>query len=98
MRLPSLSLHSIEGARAGPRAKTAVPAKVGGKFSIRSAFSLVLLLALPLYLLIVVSSLIWLFKTISNALHSLVPPQMPAAVEPLGVESDYAKLGSKNKM
>ncbi|KAJ7685640.1 hypothetical protein DFH06DRAFT_1264782 [Mycena polygramma] len=66
MRLPSLSLHGIEGAFAGPGAKTVIPAKVGGKFSIR-----------------------------------LVPPQTPAAVEPLVVsylESEFAKLGSKNKM
>jgi len=35
MRLPSLSLHGIEGAFAGPGAKTVIPAKVGGKFSIR---------------------------------------------------------------
>ncbi|KAJ7291897.1 hypothetical protein C8J57DRAFT_1274164 [Mycena rebaudengoi] len=35
MRLPSLSLHGIEGAFSGPGAKTVIPAKVGGKFSIR---------------------------------------------------------------
>ncbi|KAJ7687614.1 hypothetical protein B0H17DRAFT_1160434 [Mycena rosella] len=66
MRLPSLSLHGIEGAFAGPGAKTVIPAKVGGKFSIR-----------------------------------LVPPQTPDAVEPLVVsylESEFAKLGSKNRM
>ncbi|KAJ7035849.1 hypothetical protein C8F04DRAFT_1096925 [Mycena alexandri] len=66
MRLPSLSLHGIEGAFAGPGAKTVIPAKVGGKFSIR-----------------------------------LVPPQTPDAVEPLVksyLESEFAKLGSKNKM
>ncbi|KAJ6603299.1 hypothetical protein DFH09DRAFT_1124141 [Mycena vulgaris] len=66
MRHPSLSLHGIEGAFSGPGAKTVIPAKVGGKFSIR-----------------------------------LVPPQTPAAVEPLVVsylESEFAKLGSKNKM
>ncbi|KAJ7510601.1 hypothetical protein B0H11DRAFT_1700711 [Mycena galericulata] len=66
MRLPSLSLHGIEGAFAGPGAKTVIPAKVGGKFSIR-----------------------------------LVPPQTPAAVEPLVVaylQSEFAKLGSKNRM
>ncbi|KAJ7834379.1 hypothetical protein B0H14DRAFT_2798608 [Mycena olivaceomarginata] len=56
MRLPSLSLHGIEGAFAGPGAKTVIPAKVGGKFSIR-----------------------------------LVPPQTPAS-------SEFAKLGSKNKL
>ncbi|KAJ7083462.1 hypothetical protein C8R44DRAFT_822476 [Mycena epipterygia] len=66
MRLPSLSLHGIEGAFSGPGAKTVIPAKVGGKFSIR-----------------------------------LVPPQTPDAVEPLVrsfLESEFAKLGSKNKM
>ncbi|KAJ7141643.1 hypothetical protein C8R46DRAFT_1135459 [Mycena filopes] len=66
MRLPSLSLHGIEGAFAGPGAKTVIPAKVGGKFSIR-----------------------------------LVPPQTPDAVEPLVktyLESEFAKLGSKNTM
>ncbi|KAJ7482464.1 hypothetical protein FB451DRAFT_1393808 [Mycena latifolia] len=35
MRLPSFSLHGIEGAFAGPGAKTVIPAEVGGKFSIR---------------------------------------------------------------
>ncbi|KAJ6545628.1 hypothetical protein B0H19DRAFT_285850 [Mycena capillaripes] len=66
MCLPSLSLHGIEGAFAGPGAKTVIPAKVGGKYSIR-----------------------------------LVPPQTPAAVEPLVVqylESEFAKLGSKTRM
>ena len=36
MRLPSLSLHGIEGAFSGEGAKTVIPAKVAGKFSIRS--------------------------------------------------------------
>lgn len=35
MRMPSLSLHGIEGAFYGPGAKTVIPAKVSGKFSIR---------------------------------------------------------------
>ncbi|KAF7316621.1 CNDP dipeptidase [Mycena chlorophos] len=35
MRQPSLSLHGIEGAFYGPGAKTVIPAKVAGKFSIR---------------------------------------------------------------
>ncbi|KZT59260.1 CNDP dipeptidase [Calocera cornea HHB12733] len=35
MRNPSLSLHGIEGAFYGPGAKTVIPAKVQGKFSIR---------------------------------------------------------------
>ncbi|KAJ7067201.1 hypothetical protein C8F01DRAFT_1120624, partial [Mycena amicta] len=35
MRQPSLSLHGIEGAFSGPGAKTVIPAKVAGKFSIR---------------------------------------------------------------
>ena len=35
MRSPSLSLHGIEGAFYGAGAKTVIPAKVGGKFSIR---------------------------------------------------------------
>lgn len=34
-RYPSLSLHGIEGAFYGPGAKTVIPAKVVGKFSIR---------------------------------------------------------------
>eukprot|EP00932_Pfiesteria_piscicida_P000306 SRR837773.10296.p1 GENE.SRR837773.10296~~SRR837773.10296.p1 ORF type:complete len:392 (-),score=135.18 SRR837773.10296:58-1092(-) len=34
-RYPALSLHGIEGAHAGPGAKTVIPAKVTGKFSIR---------------------------------------------------------------
>ncbi|KAG8948396.1 hypothetical protein FRC04_009766 [Tulasnella sp. 424] len=35
MRYPSLSLHGIEGAFSAPGAKTVIPAKVAGKFSIR---------------------------------------------------------------
>lgn len=35
MRQPSLSLHGIEGAFSAPGAKTVIPAKVSGKFSIR---------------------------------------------------------------
>ena len=35
MRFPSLSLHGIEGAFSEPGAKTVIPAKVSGKFSIR---------------------------------------------------------------
>jgi Cys-Gly metallodipeptidase DUG1 len=35
MRYPSLSLHGIEGAFHGVGAKTVIPAKVAGKFSIR---------------------------------------------------------------
>jgi Cys-Gly metallodipeptidase DUG1 len=35
-RMPSLSLHGIEGAFSAPGAKTVIPAKVVGKFSIRS--------------------------------------------------------------
>ena len=35
-RFPSLSLHRIEGAFYNPGAKTVIPAKVIGKFSIRS--------------------------------------------------------------
>jgi Cys-Gly metallodipeptidase DUG1 len=37
MRQPSLSIHGIEGAFYGSGAKTVIPAKVTGKFSIRSA-------------------------------------------------------------
>lgn len=35
MRYPSLSLHGIEGAFSAPGAKTVIPAKVQGKYSIR---------------------------------------------------------------
>ena len=35
-RYPTLSLHGIEGAYYGPGSKTVIPAKVTGKFSIRS--------------------------------------------------------------
>ncbi|KDR77094.1 hypothetical protein GALMADRAFT_66148 [Galerina marginata CBS 339.88] len=35
MRSPSLSIHGIEGAFSAPGAKTVIPAKVSGKFSIR---------------------------------------------------------------
>ena len=35
-RFPSLSIHGIEGAFSGPGAKTVIPAKVIGKFSIRT--------------------------------------------------------------
>ena len=38
MREPSLSLHGIEGAFSSAGAKTVIPAKVSGKFSIRSVF------------------------------------------------------------
>ncbi|EEB96399.1 hypothetical protein MPER_04475, partial [Moniliophthora perniciosa FA553] len=65
MRMPSLSLHGIEGAFYGTGGKTVIPAKVTGKFSIR-----------------------------------LVPPQTPANVNPLVkkyIDSEFAKLGSKNK-
>lgn len=46
MRLPSLSLHGIEGAFAGPGAKTVIPAKVGGKFSIRCVIIVVIVVIL----------------------------------------------------
>ena len=36
MRMPSLSLHGIQGAVDGPDSKTVIPASVTGKFSIRS--------------------------------------------------------------
>ncbi|ESK84268.1 glutamate carboxypeptidase [Moniliophthora roreri MCA 2997] len=65
MRMPSLSLHGIEGAFYGAGGKTVIPAKVSGKFSIR-----------------------------------LVPPQTPENVNPLVkkyIESEFAKLGTKNK-
>jgi len=39
MRHPSLSIHGIEGAFYGSGAKTVIPAKVTGKFSIRFAVS-----------------------------------------------------------
>ena len=35
MRSPSLSIHGIEGAFSAAGAKTVIPAKVSGKFSIR---------------------------------------------------------------
>lgn len=35
MRYPTLSLHGIEGAFSAPGAKTVIPAKVSGKFSLR---------------------------------------------------------------
>ena len=38
MRQPSLSIHGIEGAFYGSGAKTVIPAKVTGKFSIRFVF------------------------------------------------------------
>jgi len=66
MRYPSLSLHGIEGAFYGAGAKTVIPAKVQGKFSIR-----------------------------------LVPNMTPQSVDPLVskfLESEFAKLGSKNTM
>ena len=36
MRMPSLSLHGIEGAFADSGSKTVIPKSVTGKFSIRS--------------------------------------------------------------
>lgn len=35
MRYPSLSIHGVEGAFSAPGAKTVIPAKVQGKYSIR---------------------------------------------------------------
>jgi Cys-Gly metallodipeptidase DUG1 len=35
MRQPSLSLHGIQGAFSEAGGKTVIPAKIGGKFSIR---------------------------------------------------------------
>jgi Cys-Gly metallodipeptidase DUG1 len=50
MRNPSLSLHGIEGAFSGVGAKTVIPAKVSGKFSIRFVPLLVVLAGfLPQY-------------------------------------------------
>jgi Cys-Gly metallodipeptidase DUG1 len=40
MRYPSLSLHGIEGDFSEPGAKTVIPAKVSGKFSIRCVLPL----------------------------------------------------------
>jgi Cys-Gly metallodipeptidase DUG1 len=40
MRQPSLSLHGIQGAFSDAGGKTVIPAKVGGKFSIRYIHSL----------------------------------------------------------
>lgn len=65
-RYPTLSLHGIEGAFAGGGAKTVIPSKVIGKFSLR-----------------------------------LVPDQDPARIEKVvkqHLESEFAKLGSPNKM
>lgn len=66
MRYPSLSLHGIEGAFSAPGAKTVIPAKVQGKYSIR-----------------------------------LVPNLLPEQVAELCkgyLESEFAKLGSKNTL
>ncbi len=41
-RFPSLSLHGIEGAFYNPGAKTVIPAKVIGKFSIRYSIKIIL--------------------------------------------------------
>jgi Cys-Gly metallodipeptidase DUG1 len=65
-RFPSLSLHGIEGAFYSAGAKTVIPAKVVGKFSIRS-----------------------------------VPNQEPAVIRQLvidHIQSEFAKLGSKNSI
>ncbi|KAI0768251.1 CNDP dipeptidase [Trametes elegans] len=67
MRMPSLSLHGIEGAFSGAGAKTVIPASVSGKFSLRYDR----------------------------------PPQTPENIEALvvkHVETEFAKLNSKNKM
>jgi hypothetical protein len=49
MRYPSLSLHGIEGDFSGPGAKTVIPAKVSGRFSIRCVLPFCLLLsAMPM--------------------------------------------------
>ncbi|KAI9137966.1 hypothetical protein BKA69DRAFT_1031908 [Paraphysoderma sedebokerense] len=65
-RFPSLSLHGIEGAFYAPGSKTVIPAKVSGKFSIRT-----------------------------------VPNQTPDEIKTKVVnylQSEFAKLGSKNKI
>ncbi|KAJ1555051.1 hypothetical protein HK096_009828 [Nowakowskiella sp. JEL0078] len=65
-RFPSLSLHGIEGAFYAPGAKTVIPAKVVGKFSIRT-----------------------------------VPDQEPDQITELVksfIQSEFSKLGSKNKI
>jgi Cys-Gly metallodipeptidase DUG1 len=83
MRSPSLSLHGIEGAFSGVGAKTVIPAKVAGKFSIRY-----------------VSAIRQIIHFYINT-RSLVPPQTPELVDPLVIaylHSEFAKLGSKNKL
>ncbi|KAI9219725.1 hypothetical protein BC828DRAFT_349041 [Blastocladiella britannica] len=65
-RFPSLSLHGIEGAFYAPGSKTVIPAKVTGKFSLR---------------------------TVPNQ----TPDEIAAKVKSY-LESEFAKLGSKNTL
>ncbi|KAK7046939.1 CNDP dipeptidase [Favolaschia claudopus] len=113
MRLPSLSLHGIEGAFAGPGAKTVIPAKVGGKFSIRPQKVGICCLHhrawhTPMLWLILEGFVARFMPVMPSVVlvlirlpHSLVPPQTPAAVEKLVrtyIESEFVKLGTKNTM
>ena len=89
MRYPSLSIHGIEGAFSAPGAKTVIPAKVSGKFSIRYA---------PASLL--AATAITNTKQLFS-FYSLVPNQTPETVDPFVfdfVKSEFAKIGSKNKL
>lgn len=84
MREPSLSLHGIEGAFSAAGAKTVIPAKVSGKFSIRYVLLFRIFLCASTYFC-----------------RSLVPDQTPNAVDPLVIsylESEFQKLGTKNKL
>lgn len=86
MRQSSLSLHGIEGAFSDVGCKTVIPSKIGGKFSIRCVTADVTRLRS--------------FSHLSGP-YSLVPPQTPENVIPLVeayLESEFAKLNSKNKM
>jgi Cys-Gly metallodipeptidase DUG1 len=86
MREPSLSLHGIEGAFYGVGAKTVIPAKVSGKFSIRYCVSL-----------LISHSRQWM----NCHTCRLVPPQTPDNINPLVfkyLEAEFAKLNSKNKL
>ncbi|KAF7334577.1 CNDP dipeptidase [Mycena venus] len=121
MRLPSLSLHGIEGAFAGPGAKTVIPAKVHheappSQRAVDGVRRHRLLLrwvgAVPVVLdedeepVGHVASSLWTAGTTSTSAHHLFllsssPRKPPDAVEPLVkqyLESEFAKLGSKNKM
>ncbi|KAJ7784918.1 CNDP dipeptidase [Mycena maculata] len=83
MRMPSLSLHGIEGAFSGPGAKTVIPASVSGKFSIR---------LVPEQIKKQTPEEIAAKKPAEKLVDTVT------ALVTAYLESEFAKLGSKNRL